>query len=100
MSPALSRFLADWHTWATTGAPEGDTHEGGFSRRFGLCFHARKRSEDIADELEDILVAEFPDNADMPFNHNLDYWEEGDRGMMHRNPMRLAWVRQKLASEL
>lgn len=101
MSPELSTFLADWHNWATTGAPEGDVYKGGFSRRFGLCFHARKRSHHLSDELEELFCEEFASHADTPFEApGFDYFEEGTDGRMHENPKRLAWVRQKLVSEL
>jgi hypothetical protein len=100
MSPELSRFLADWHNWATTGAPEGDVYEGGFSRHFGLCHHSWKRSPSVGDELEGILIEEFGDNCDAPFDGPLEYWQESNNGMMHVNPKRLAWVRKMLASEL
>jgi len=100
MSPALSTFLADWHNWATSGAPEGDVYAGGFSRRFGLCFHARKRSAAISYELEELFMEEFEHDCDMPFNGKRDYFEESDLRLVHENPKRLAWVRQKLMEEL
>lgn len=99
MSPELSKFLADWYQWATTGAPEGCTKEG-FSRYFGLCHHAYRRSYKLADELGRCLAKEFGETSDTPFNHTIEYWQESDEGLMHINPNRLAWVRRKLAAEL
>lgn len=103
MSPELHQFLADWHEWATSGAPCAGyrgTKEG-FSRSFGLCFHAKKRGTCLYYELEDLLVADFGDRADTPFDDGqLDYFFEGERGTMHLNPNRLAWVRKKLSEEL
>ena len=99
MSPELSTFLAEWYNWATTGAPRPTTDEG-FHRSFGLCFHAQGRSEKLYCELRELLKEEFGNECDTPFNYQIDYWQEGDDGLMHENPKRLAWVRQKLVSEL
>jgi len=100
VSPDLSKFLADWHDWATSGAIPGKPSEGGFCRSFGLCYHAEKRSTKLYYELRDLLSDQFGQECDTPFNYEIDYWQEGDDGLMHENPKRLAWVRQKLMEEL
>jgi hypothetical protein len=101
VSPALITFLADWYHWATSGAPKQDVHEGGFSRRFGLCYHARKRGSYLADELGDLLINQFGYYADSPFDGDVgDYFVEAANERIHENPKRLAWVQKMLVSEL
>jgi hypothetical protein len=92
ITPALRAYLTDWLAWAEAGAPEHDE----FRPRFGLCTNARRRHRASAD-LRNALVADFGDEANHPFGGLVRYMSEAEAH--HTNPLRLAWVRAKLAEK-
>lgn len=96
MSPELSKALADWLTWAETGAPDGKP----FDRSFGLCSEIKQHAGSAAClEMKEMLCKEF-DDPEAPFGGLPEYWDRADNNTQHENPARLAWVRKVLAAEL
>lgn len=83
ISPALRKFLSEWLAWAEAGGPNRR-----FSNSAGLCVNS---PVDVSDELADLLGFE-----SYPFGGESVYYEERDKGAIHKNPLRLAWVRKML----
>lgn len=100
MEQDFYNFLIAWREWAQAG---GAAHKP-FSQR-GLCANYSYDWSRIAGNRDGRAVfvhrlfdVEFPDAPAYPFNTDgWDYDKENTRGIVHKNPRRLAWVERKIA---
>jgi|GEM_PF-5434085 len=90
ISPHLYEALKDWLAAATSDEPPEPV------RRRGLCDWVQLRAPfGVIVELRDLMVWDMNDSGH-PFNNHsdLDYMREQCK---NENPLRLAWVRAKIA---
>lgn len=99
MTPELKKFLTDWYKWVIKGAPD----QKPFTRNHGLCLnllysfkHKNVESDDLYDELYEVLRQDYGFDCNYPFGGKIRYNREHYREEQHLNPHRLAWVRGKL----
>lgn len=94
ISPALRKFLSEWLAWAEAGGPENYL----FNRSLGLCgaSYLYSGSIKLRVELQEKLAESLRDFTN-PFSGGYHGFEvERVNRTMHKNPLRLAWVRKTL----
>ena len=90
----IGEFLQDWLAWA-----EGRPHKDDHLDCVGLCSNLSGYILGLPEDLQDDIESEFRRllKDDYPFDgSNEAYRACGDK---HRNPKRLAWVKQRLGIE-
>lgn len=105
MSELLKAFYLAYAAWLDDGAPQMDTV---FDRCAGLCSNlswfagSKSTNFKVTHVAEDQLRSQFMQeglDVDYPFNdqeHSSDYWVESNSKTHHRNPKRIAWVRNQV----
>lgn len=102
MSPELKSFYVAMQEWIDAGCPEGNQYR--FILQVGLCTNLinftlvteEGYKEDTLEEMRQ-QFHEAGLDRDLPFNENISYLFERDKGIMYKNPQRLAWIKQHAA---
>lgn len=94
ISAGLRKFLAAWLKWAENDS--GDGSYDVFYRWRGLCSSASAWG--ISIEFKGLLRSYFP-KTDHPFGGRIRYESDAFNNTMHKNPKRLAWVREMLKAD-
>jgi len=88
LDPVTYTFLKEWIEWVEAGIPKHDW----FMPAVGLCSNSFDPNA-----LREILVKDFGDDFEFPFGGASVYSRESEHKITHTNPLRLAWVRQKIS---
>lgn len=96
------QFLREWYEWAVVGAPGSPC----FSVHFGLCNsydqwldhnYRLLPSDKMVLEKHFYMSLKLIDGmGSAPFGGVNLYISERDQGIIHENPTRLAWVKQRI----
>lgn len=93
-SKALTEFYTCYYLWLCMGAPEDEP----FSTHYGLCggisnypFMNMDNADDVQIEMEEQLG-----RSDFPFGGSIRFIRDQNAGVMHKNKMRINWVKQHL----
>lgn len=95
----IDEFLQDWLDWAE-GRPHKDDHLDCVGLCSNLSGYILGLPEDLQDDIESefrrLLKDDYLFKEDYPFDESeLAYRQDEDK---HRNPKRLAWVKQRLGA--
>ncbi|MFM2472398.1 hypothetical protein [Burkholderia cenocepacia] len=97
MSKEMREFLDAYLAWVEAGAPQGKP----FERSYGLCSNIANHVASfsaftqIDSELPELFAASGLE-PNYPFGGFAVYWDDHHNGAHHRNPSRIAWVREQL----
>lgn len=102
MSYELKQFYRAMQEWIDGGCKEDNQY--GFIPQIGLCNNLINFTQvtegDYKEDFLEEMKQQFHEaglDKDLPFNENISYVLERDKGIRYKNLQRLAWVKQHAA---
>lgn len=96
----LLNFYKAYNQWLSSGAPEDKP----FSRKRGLCWNLVYGYAEEGSNLLEEMIDQFEKaglNTEYPFDLDMDMYTSSSKvAIIHKNPKRVKWVKDKLKEEV
>jgi hypothetical protein len=98
MEQDFYNFLIAWRDWARADKPSSQFVQSGLCPNYVNEWGNIGEREERRQFFSTRMKWEFGYAYNFPFNRNsVEYYEEADASLSHKNPHRLAWVERKIA---